>query len=223
MAAWDSADLLSRLRYLIGRPTVDEALTDAQAYQLLADAQDRVNEDLAAHVPHLNYGAPELMTTSDGGYTYSTLYDIIGDAEIYPTLKAQPMRCGAFWDGSADYCLEGTKTIRMTVNRTRSFSAGPYARYVRADVPAISASQAPTIKPDRARALIVFRAAALWAARGGKRDPLPYETEYTRAAWGNPLTGSVGLIPTEKAKVFGQGSAAISDVPSAWWNSGDLG
>lgn len=224
MATWDTADLISRFRYIIGRPDTDEALSTDRAYALLSEAQDRVMEDMATHVPWLNYGAPELMTSSDGGYTYTTAYDALGHMEIYPRLNAQPLSCGAFWDTSKDYCLDGPRTIRMTGNRQRTFSAGPYARYVRADIPVLSASQNPILEPDRARMLIVYRAAATWAERGGMKDPEPYERLYAKTAWGNPQTGSVGLFTAEKNKVFGQGGEAFADGGGAgWWRSSDLG
>lgn len=223
MSTWDTNDLIARLRYIIGRPTTDEALSSDRAYLVLSEAQDRVMEDVATHCPWLNYGAPELMTSSDSGYTYTVAYDALGHMEVYPRLNAPPMSCGAFWDTSKDYCLDGPKTIRMTGNRQRTFDSGPYARYVRADLPILSASQNPILKPDRARMLIVYRAAAIWAERGGKRNPEPFERLYANTAWGNPKTGSVGLLTAEKNKVFGQGAEAYSDGVGGWWNSGDLG
>lgn len=214
MATWDGPDCLAQLRFAIGRPSTDEALTDAQGYRLLSDAQDVVTEELAAHVPWLNYGAPELMTTADSK-VYTVLYDALGQIEVYPTLSGQPLRCGAFWDTTADFAQEGTKTIRITGNRTRTFASGPYARYVRAELPLISASQAPLLEPDRARRLIVFRAAVFWARRGGRRDPKPFQDEYTEAF--------TAFITAEKSKFFGQGGEAYSAGGTGWWSSADLG
>lgn len=213
MATWDSADLLTRFRDFIGRPDTDEDLTDVEAYRLLSQAQERVTADLAAHVPETNYGAPELMTTADNK-VYTVANDAIGHIEVYPDLKSPPLRCGAFWDSSADFTQEGPKSIRITSDRTRTFSAGPYARYVRANPAQLSATQVPTLQPDHCRILIVYDAAVLWALRGGRRDPAPYLAAYSQA-WESHLTAL-------KTQYFGQGAASYADA-SGWWRSGDLG
>ena len=216
MATFDSADLLARFRYTIGRPTVDEELSDTEAYRLLSQAQEQVTDELAGHLPTVNYAAPELMTSSDGGYTYTTAHDAIGNMEVLPDLSSTPLRCGMYSDGGADFTQEGPRTIRMTVGRTRTFANGPYARYVRADPEQLSAGVNPVLQPERARILIVYAAAELWALRGGMRDPEPYRRMYLRAAWGDPSGGAVGLIPALKKALYGSGSPA-GDAGGAWY------
>jgi hypothetical protein len=106
---------------------------------------------IATHCPELNYGAPELMVTADAGKTYTVASYPLGHMEIRSARDGYLMRPGPEWDENSDYTPEG-QTIRIPGNRTRTFSAGPYARYV--PVPTtLDGSTAPVLKPAFARLL----------------------------------------------------------------------
>lgn len=216
MAMYDSADLLARCKMMAQRPQQDESTSDADWFLLLTQAQQEVNEEMAAHVPWENYGEPELMTTTDSGLTYTVANEPLGHLEVYPAKGNEPLLPGAYWDYSSDFTVEnGGKTIRWVGNRARtSWTDGaPYARYV-APTSTIDASTPPTLKPTRARILIVYRALALWASRGGFRDPSYYRSLEQIAMWGDPNNpGSVGLIPGMKASFMATGDGWNTK----WW------
>ncbi len=179
MANFDSPDLLSRARALLNRPDTDEGLTDAQLYVLLGDAQRRVMELLAFHCPESNYGAPTLLTTADSGATYTFGTDADG-ANICPIghVELRESKTGAMippaseWDISTLAFLFNSDTIRWPGQKTRTFSDGPYARFI-ATPGVLTAAVAPVLKPLYARELIVFDAAERAAVRLGT-DPTPF-------------------------------------------------
>jgi hypothetical protein len=116
---------------------------------------------IATHCPELNYGAPELMVTADAGKTYTVASYPLGHMEIRSARDGYLMRPGPEWDENSDYTPEG-QTIRIPGNRTRTFSAGPYASYV--PVPTtLDGSTAPVLKPAFARLLLIPRACYLYA------------------------------------------------------------
>lgn len=197
MATWDSADLLTRLKDATGRPATDSALTSERAYRLLTDAHRAVAYTIAQHIPHTNYGAPVQLVTSDNKlYTLSGAAEWIGRILVMRSLIGDPLIEGAYDDPAADYTLEGTTGIRITANRTYSGDA-PYVRYMAKPGDITDAIQ-PTLKPVDALDAVVWKAAALWARRGGFRDPRPYEEQADRILWGNAQTGEPGLIPAYK-------------------------
>lgn len=220
MADWDSADCLARLKLALQRPTTDDATTDAQLYQLLSNGQLKLIQVLAAHVPWINYDAPELLTTADSGYTYTFASYPLGHAELREARNGIVMYPVPEWsDNTFGYVMEG-QTIRFPRNQARTFSAGPYARYVKTPA-SISASVQPVVRPTHARQALVLEAAAEWALLGGLRDPSPYLLGVQRFLWGDGNTpGHVGLIPSLKNQYRGQGSQAIYD--GRWWLSADL-
>lgn len=213
MATWDAADLLARLRTTVNRPSTDESLTDAIGYQLLTEGQAHWTNTIAAQAPWVLMGAPTLLVSTDSGTTYPFI-DASSNSiaplavEIYDALAGRLLKNGAFWDSSADYVWEGTK-IRFPRGVTKTFSGGPYARYILPPT-AISASIAPTLKPDHARLLIVYRAAALWASRGGMRDPTPYYAAEKLYWLGDFGTGDVGLLGALKNQNPFLGGAALT-------------
>lgn len=219
MADMDSADLLSKLVDTLQLPTTHEAPTDAQLYVLLSNAQRRIMGQLAQHVPHSNYLAPELLTTADNGATYTFLYYPMGHAEIRESRNGTEMYPVPDWcDDANGYVMEG-QTIRFPGGRTRTFSAGPYARYVRVpDV--ISASTEPILKPAFGRLAIVYDAAIEYAAQGGLRDPSAYLLLLQRFLWGDPNTpGHLGLIPQLKTQYDKQGGRSQYD--GRWYVGND--
>lgn len=178
MAAYDSVDLLARLRKQIRRPTADETLTDAQAYEALTDGQQALYEDVMVRAPEIMVGAPAAMTTADSKvFVFGT--DANGDAivpmgkvGIYTSLALVP---DYPWSEGEDYLNEGSQ-IRIPNNTT--FSGTLYWRGVVSPAP-ISAASAPTFKPASDRLLIVYWAAASYAGWGDLRDPTSYRSLYT--------------------------------------------
>jgi hypothetical protein len=215
VANYDSADLLDRLRQEADRPTSDADLTDAKAYRLLSDAQLDVTMMVAQHIPHLMYGAPALMTSADEKvYTLpgSPTPEWIGPVEVYPALGQQPLIEGSFWDDAADFTREGPSTIRICGNRTRTFSDGPYVRYV-AKPTVISASVEPTLYPVEARLAVVKFAAAKYARQGGFRSRTEiqeYQAEAMAILWGRDGIG--GVIPPYK-----QGAVDTGGQNAPWY------
>ena len=215
MADWDSADLLARTRRYINRPDDDELVTDAFVYALLTEAQTEVMGELAALAPLSQMGAPVLLTSSDGGVTYTFGTDANGYAifplacEVYGTVNGRELRACS-WLSWGDFVIEGDK-IRMPGNQAQTFESGPYARFVRADA-SISASTEPILKPAPARILLVYRALAKYAAVGGMRDPKPWEEQYSEA-WKRWLPA----IRTQFADATGVANEDL--VLPQWWVS----
>jgi hypothetical protein len=180
-------------------------------YALLTEAQVQEYQNFAVHVPEVLYGAPQLLTTADSGVTYTFPSSVFpfGSIEVYDRLTLPPMSEGAFWDAGADYVFEGDN-IRMTRNRPRTFSDGPYARFI-APPTVIDASTQPTLVPDFSRILLVYRATAMWAERGGFRDATPFWNMWARAWYGDPNRGDFGLLGMLKnQRAFGGGAAIPS-------------
>lgn len=215
MATWDSADLLSRVRRYINRPTDDELVTDAFVYALLTEAQTEVLAEIATLAPLAQMGAPVLLTTTDSGVTYTFGTDANGHAvfplacEVYGTVEGRELRACS-WLSWGDFVIEGDK-IRMPGNRALTFDDGPYARFVRADA-SISASIEPILKPAPARILLVYKALIAFAAVGGLRDPSPWEEKYV-AAWKTWLTA----MRTQFADATGVANEDL--VAPHWWVS----
>ncbi len=159
---WESTDLLTRFNNFAGRPTTD-AITDAQKYQRLSDSQEAVITEVSSVSPNQLYGAPTLMTSSDGGYTYTFGTDgqgyalfPLGRTRIYPSLSAVPDYA---WRPGVDYLDEGTK-IRIPNNITY---AGPLYWQGITPPAAITAVVQPVIQPPSSRILIVIKAVESFA------------------------------------------------------------
>lgn len=194
---------------------MDSVLTAERGLRLLSDAQRDIAETLAQHVPHLNYGVPVQLTTSDNKvFSLPSSAEWIGRIEVYRTLAGELLVEGPFWDPSADYTVEGPSSIRITDNRTWT-GAAPYVRYqARPGELDGSGAADPVLLPTAVRAAVVARAAAMFAQRGGLRDPAPYEAEVERVLWGSGTSyGQGGIIPGAKARMEGY------DTPTVWWRS----
>jgi hypothetical protein len=180
MAMYDSADLLARCKRLLPRPTSDEAISDADFYKFLGEAQQRVVGLFAFHCPEAMYGAPTLLTTADSGATYTFGTDSATGLNVSPIghIEIRESKTGAMippaseWDTTTlGYLFESDK-IRFPGQKTRTFSDGPYARFI--TMPGLlDGSTAPTLKPAFARELLVFDACERAAVRLGQ-DPTPY-------------------------------------------------
>jgi hypothetical protein len=221
MAIYDSADLLARLKAKLKRPATDEDLLDPAAYILLQEGQTYWVEQIATHF-RSQMLTRELMTTADGGLTYTLSADPLGNVEIMSGLSGSPLSPSADW-GDGDFVAEG-RTIRFPFGRVRTFAAGPYAFYVKAPGLLDAATQ-PTLQPARARLLIVAHAAIIYCTNGGFRDPTPFKVE-EQAIWcGDPaLAGDTGILGSLKRQYFNSGAVASVRDDRGWWqNSPDFG
>lgn len=222
MAMYDSADLLSRVKVDAQRPATDEDVTDAIWYQFLEEAQTYWIGQFAVHAPEVMYGAPELMTTSDSGATYTVASYPLGHMEIRSSRSGPLLRPGPDWDPNSDYTPEG-QIIRIPDGRRRTFTTGPYARYVAAPG-LLSGAVAPVLKPAHMRLLLVPRACYYYALRGGHRDPTPFLQKEQKLWAGDPnLSGDTGFLGQLKTQVFGAGMAAAHGGDAPWYMSPDLG
>ena len=221
---WDSSNLRRKLLNKIRRPATDEELlepdgtTDA-IWDLLSEAQDHWMRVLASTFPDSQYGAPVQLTSADSGYTYTFGTDgnglpifPLGHVEIRESRSGRLLIPSADF-GNGDFVMEGDR-IRIPGGRTKTFSSGPWARFVTPPA-SISASVQPVLKPPSARALIVLRAAVIWAQQGGLRDPAPWEQQEAEA-W--------GAIANSFATQFHlAGAQAVDDGDDDWWHSIDQG
>lgn len=161
-SGYSSADLLTRFNRWAGRPTVD-AMTDAQKYAFLADGQDAVFMEVANVAQNSLIGAPTLMTTADGGYTFTFGTDgngyplfPLGKAEIYSALAAIP---NYPWRPGLDYLDEG---VQIRIPNNLQWSGTLYWRGMTAPQ-AISSTVQPVLQPPPARILIVIKAVQQFA------------------------------------------------------------
>jgi hypothetical protein len=219
LALYDSADLLAKTKALLKRPSTDEDLTDAQLYLWLGDAQTYWLGQIAVHCPELNWVSPELLTSSDSGATYTLASYPLGGVEIRSSRSGDLLIPGPDWGDTTDYVIEG-QTVRIPHGRTRTFSAGPYARYV-ATPAALDGSTAPVMKPAYARLLLPARAAITYCLAGGYRDPAPYMAIEQRLWSGDPnMPGDTGILGQLKTQYFASGMAAVKQpYDGAWWRS----
>lgn len=227
MAYQTTAELLEGFKFFAMRPGTDESITDAQIYALLSEGQVHAYGMFAIHFPEVLYEVPGLMTTADSGATYvfpSSVFPF-GNVEIRSSRNGNLMVPGTDWDSNADYVWEGDR-IRIPNGRTRTFSDGPYARYIK--IPSdISASQEPVLKPSFARKLIMYYALYLWSERGGGQnqiDPNRFLGMFQSAWAGDPrLNGDVGILGMLARQGYGSGMSAIS-VEQPWYRgSPDIG
>lgn len=227
MAYETAAELLAGFLFYAQRPTTDESLTPAQIYTLLSKGQEKCYEMWAVHAPEVLYGVPTLLTTADSGatYTFGTSVFPYGSVEIRSSRSGALLTPTTDW-GDGDYVWEGDN-IRIPNGKTRTFSAGPYARFITAPVD-ISGTQEPTLAPKMARAMILFYALYLWAERGAgvnQADPNRYLGMFQSAWSGDPrIPGDVGIMAVLKRAAYGQGMSAgeVNDQPF-WRGSPDLG
>jgi len=216
MPLWDRADLLTRVRDLIRRPSTDAAVTDAKLYRYLTAAESQAFEELGLTTPHALWSAPVQLTTSDGGATYTfgndananplvpirvDVFRSRGDIPDYPLIEGD------------DYLWEG-EIIRIPQGRTRSFAGGPWARYI-APAIEITAAQGPTLTPHAARELLILGAAIRSGREGAMREVTDWERDYATALqrWRTRLGNTVGT----------QGRGEIGAQRPDWWTNPDMG
>ncbi len=216
MALFDSADLLSRFVRKSGVPATRSFPTSTDIYAWLTDANIKWHNAIAQHAPYSQYGGLVLLTTADSGETYTFPAGVypIGSIEVYEKpVQGRLLIPGAFWDTNADYTNEGNK-IRIPAGKSKTFSDGPYARYM-PDAAEISAAIEPVLQPTSVNALLVATACAYWAARGGMKDPKPFLQEAQDLWVGDERTefGILGMLKTQHAfqglESFAQGGSTL--------------
>jgi hypothetical protein len=213
MADWDAADLVARCNREAGITAQSTFPDDDDWYAWLTEAQEHWYGQFSIHFPVLHMGAPTLITSSDGGYTYYFPNDDDGDpihplaVQLFQSQSGRPLHPGTFWS-DADYVWEGDH-IRFPRGNAKSFSDGPYARFI-TPPGTIGAADEPTLKPKRARKLMVYRACALWATRGGKRDPRAFYTLEAVFWSGRPDSGDLGLLGELKMQNPMQGMESVA-------------
>lgn len=230
MALYDASDLQTRAARLLNRPDPDEAFTSSVAndiwFQYLGDAQTDINERIAVNCPDVAYGPPTRLTTSDGGLTYVFGNDADGNP-IVPMgqieLRASPtgvyLLPGNDWDATTYvYLLDSNSSrvpvIRFPGQRTRTFSNGPWARFMVPTLQITTTASVVTLKPFTARRLIPIRA-AIYGAQRLDQDTTKLDAMY-EDAWGQWLF-------TMKTQQYGQGLRAFSGPGAPWWQGPDLG
>jgi hypothetical protein len=212
---WSSPDLLRRVKQYARRPATDTSVTDDMWYDFMTEAQVEVFDDLFSRFPQAQWGAPSLLQTLDGGYTYQFNDDPDGDpsypmgmTEVYPDLRSIPDSPLIYGE---DYELEGY-LIRIPGNRSRTFADGPYARFVSRPDQAITEDLNPALFPKEARMLLVWKALESWASRPGSgADPTYYMAKYAQA------------LDKELLKFATQWNQAQGNRGGRWWSSSDLG
>lgn len=229
MAKYDSADLLARCQRTAMRPTTDAQQTPDDWYAHLTEAQDEWYTHFASIVPEVLYGNPVLMTSADGGHTYTFGLDDDSDP-IFPMghIELRTSRSGSLlvpttdWASGGDYLLEGNR-IRWPNGVARSFgSTGPVARFI-TPPGVIDAATQPVLLPKQARILLVYRACAKWARRGGMRDAQPFLDQEQEAWLGNPEKGVNGILGMLKTQANFTGAQAVAEFGEAWWRGMNTG
>lgn len=195
--SWTSADLYDRFLLYLGRGNggvmdADELWTATRVYRQLADAQEAVYADLSPIAPYAFVSVPIKLYTLDGGKTYRfppstsaiatqlTTYPL-GHVEVYAQESGgRELLASTYGTPSGDFVFE-QGIIRAPGNRTRTYSNGPWARFVQ--MPGrLAADQEPTLQPPAARELILYKALADAAnVSAGQTDPGPWEAKYAEA------------------------------------------
>lgn len=228
MALYDTADILARAKRRLNRPATDEAFTvsatDDVWYAFFTEAQSRVYTLIATHCPDALYGAPVLMTSADSGATYTfgtdsglpTNYTNIfplGQVEIRSGRAGTVLLPGTDWDDDSDHYVPEGEKIRWPNGKTRTFSDGPYARFIQPPGVIDASTGVPTLEPVFARVLIVDDGVTRAAARL-HMDTSEYEAAFQQD-WSE-------VLHALKAQYFGHGLVAHSGMPRVWWR-GSMG
>ena len=217
MAGWASADLLTRFQTYLGRGNggvmqADELWTDARAYMWIADAQEAVYTELSAMAPSAFVGAPVQLTSADGGVTWTFGAGVypLGHVEVYAQESGgRALLASSYGTIGGDFIIEGD-TIRTPGNRTRTYSSGPWARFT-AFPTRISASDEPSLSPDAARELILWKALENAAeVSNGAMDATVWTAKYQDAKRRWTVAWQTQYASAGNAALAGNGGAA-------WW------
>lgn len=189
----------------------DASVTDANWYSWLTEAQHHWMRQIAMHCPGILGWSSATLTSADSGATYTFPSSITPLAvELYESSTGRFLVPAWYPDPGGDYVWEGDR-IRVPRGGTRSWASGPFARYISPPTTVASDTE-PTLKPDFARILMVYRTLISWAERGGLRDPAPFQRLEDRAWFGDPQRGDGGILLFLKQQNAFAGAAAF---PSA--------
>ena len=225
MAKLDSADLLAKCQRAAMRPTTDAQQSPADWYAFLSEAQDEYYNTFAAICPQVLYSPPTVMTTADGGLTYTFGVDSdgrnifpMGSVEVRTSPNSSVLVPTTDWSNTGGFVQEGDH-IRWPNGRKLTFgTTGPTARFI-APPGIIDDTHQPTLMPYSARLLLVYRACAKWARRGGLRDPQPFLDQEMEVWLGNPANGVMGILGMLKLQYGFSGNEGLGDEygDARWW------
>lgn len=222
---YDTADLLARCQRAALRPGTDAQQTPADWYAFLTEAQDEWYNYLSAICPQALMGPPTVLTTPDGGITYYFGTDTdgnnifpIGSVEIRTAPAGTLLMPAAEWSNSYGFVQEGDHIRWPNAQKRYYGTTGPIARFI-TPPGIIDATHEPTFKPLSARPLLVYRACAKWARRGGLRDPQPFLDQEQEIWLGNPQAGINGVLGMLKQQFQMSGYEGIQDDVNdiRWW------
>lgn len=214
--SWTTAALVERFQLYLGRGNggvmdADELWTSDRIRTWLADAQESVYADLAPIAPAAFVSAPVQLITSDGGvtYTYPGSAYPFGHTEVYAQESGgRDLYATTYNQWGGDFVVEGA-LIRTPGNRPRTYSVGPYARFV--GFPArISNVVEPSLQPEQARELILWKALENAAeVSAGAMDATVWSAKYNdaRRRW----------ITTWGTQYRAQGTGVLGVATSPWW------
>lgn len=193
MAVLDVSDALTVLRRITRTQDVTEYPAAADWYDFLRDGENRAKHDLGAIVPEVLYNAPTLLTSADGGITYTFGTDAgsnaiapIGHVRVFPSKACHPF---APLVSGVEYVFEGTK-IRMVENTPVTWADGPYAQWIAPTLQIDGASNTFTL-PVQLRMMAIYDAARRYAESGAVQDASPYERLYQEEFARQMTTASV--------------------------------
>lgn len=182
MAYMDSVDMLDRANRLCRIATNATFPVAADWYAWFTEADNEIKLEFSYLVPNAFLGSPTLMATGDGGMTYTFGNDAagnpifpVGDVQIFNSQTSINAMGMPDFNPGQDYLIEGNK-IRWPNNVPRTFSDGPYARFVTPTV-VIDANH-PSTLPTEYRQSVIYKAAATNALSGLQQDPTMYEQKY---------------------------------------------
>jgi len=228
MAEWDRTDLLAKCRYEVGRPSVDEDNADAEWYHRLSRAQEHWVRTISRVIPAALWGDWAAMTASSSFYEVPD--SLLNAASFYEVcaIDVRDSATGMILEKD-QYILEqkpataGNVRPRIRLPYNRSFSFSPFCRVVPMPPP-ITASVDPTLTPHTARILLVYHAAASWAAKGERHNPAPYINKMQAAWLGDPsLPGDIGILGQLK-ELYAPGELELGEYSGGnrWYRSVDF-
>jgi hypothetical protein len=204
MGLYTSADLVQRCQDEAQLPVDDEAMSPTKWYRLLTEAQTLWFPQVAAHLAHVMLGAPELLTSDDGGVTYTFGLDDDGRPVVPMAVRVFRREQDAYEPEGAsawglttgvDYLMLGDRLeFRLSGTRPSFPDGGPWVRYI-APPGEIDASHEPTLLPVEARQILVYAAVESWATQGDLRDATTWVGKAQKVWNGDPRNpADVGLM-----------------------------
>lgn len=211
-----SAGLLAYAKFIAGRPANDAESTEEEWYTLLTLGQRELYDLWAVQFPTLLLCDWTALTTSDNiTFTLPSATFPRGNVIVRVGLDGRFLKPASVLEDDGDFVLMPANTIRLVNNKARTFGDTLYARWI--DNPTdIDASTQPVLVPAMARELIAYKACALWAHRGGQRDPRVYESLFQKRWTGNPMVaGDGGMMMAIKERYYATAGEHLPDYAHA--------